>query len=63
MRKFLFNAGVIGALVGATGVIRQTISGPRNWRLILMWLSWGIGVAIAVGSVIEQNRELDDEPY
>lgn len=63
MRKFLFNAGVIGSLVGAAGVIRQTVSGPRNWRLILMWLSWAIGVAVAVGTVIEQNRELDDEPY
>jgi len=59
MRKFLFNGAVIGAAFSAIGVINQTRTGPRDWRLALMWVSWGISVAIAVGSVIEESRETD----
>ncbi|UYN82511.1 MAG: hypothetical protein KIT89_06995 [Microcella sp.] len=59
MRKFLFNGAVLGAAFSAIGVINQTRTGPRDWRLALMWVSWGISVAIAVGSVIEESRETD----
>ena len=63
MRKFIFNFSVLSSLFGAVGLAKSTKSGPRDWRLILLWVAWGINVAIAVGSVIEQNkdRELDDE--
>lgn len=57
MRKFLFNGAVLGAAFSAVGVINATRNGPRDWRLALMWVSWGISVAVAVGSVIEENRE------
>lgn len=57
MRKFLFNGAVLGAAFSAIGVINQTRTGPRDWRLALMWVSWGISVAIAVGTVIEESRE------
>jgi hypothetical protein len=62
MRKFIFNFSVLSSLFGAVGLIRTTQSGPRDWRLILMWLAWGINVAIAVGSVAEQakDHELDE---
>ena len=59
MRKFIFNGAVIGAAFSAVGVINATRHGPRDWRLALMWVSWGISVAIAIGSVIEENREHD----
>jgi len=57
MRKFIFNGAVIGAAFSAVGVINATRNGPRDWWLALMWVSWGISVAIAVGSVIDENRE------
>ena len=62
MRKFIFNFSVLSALFGAVGLVRTTTSGPRDWRLILMWLAWGINVAIAVGTVAEQasDRELEE---
>lgn len=59
MRKYLLNGAVLGAAFSAVGVIKQTASGPRDWRLALMWVSWGISVAVAVGTVIEENRELE----
>ena len=57
MRKFLFNGAVLGAAFSAVGVINAPRTGPRDWRLALMWVSWGINVAIAVGTVIEESRE------
>lgn len=59
MRKFIFNFSVLSAVFGAVGLVRQTTSGPRDWRLILMWIGWGINVAIAVGTVVENSK--DDE--
>jgi hypothetical protein len=57
MRKFIFNSSTIGAVFGAYSVIQTTRRGPRDWRLILMWLGWGITVALAVGTVIQEDRD------
>jgi len=57
MRRYIFNGAMLGAAFGAIGVIRQTVKGPRDWKLALQWVSWGISVAIAVGTVVEENRE------
>lgn len=56
MRKFIFNFSVLSALFGAVGLAKTTSSGPRDWKLLLMWISWGINVAIAVGTVAEQAK-------
>lgn len=57
MRKFILNSSIIGALFGAYSAIQTTRRGPRDWRLILMWLGWGITVALAVGTVIQEDRD------
>lgn len=56
MRRYIFNAAVLGAVAGVVPAIRHSVRGPRDWRLALIWVGWGINVAIAVGTVIEQNR-------
>ena len=63
MRRFIFNTSILSALFGVWGVAQATRKGPRDWRLILMWVSWGLTVAIAVGTVITEanaSRELED---
>ena len=63
MRKYILNTSIISSVIGAVGVMQTTRKGPRDWRLILMWISWGITVALAVGSVMQQDedaRELED---
>ena len=60
MRKFLFNTSVLSALFSAFGVIQTTRKGPRDWRLILMWVAWGASAAIAIGTVIEETKDADD---
>jgi len=63
MRKYLFNFSVISALFGAVGLARTTQRGPRDWRLILMWISWAISVAVAVGTAAEAAKERELEEY
>jgi hypothetical protein len=60
MRKFLFNTSVLSAAFGVVGLARTTKRGPRDWRLILLWLSWGATLAIAIGTVIENSRDAED---
>jgi hypothetical protein len=65
----LFNGGVLGALFGGIAAARQTARGPRDWRLVLVWLGWGISVTLAVLAVRDEAREareqaeLEDEGY
>jgi hypothetical protein len=65
MRKLLFNASVLGAVFGGFTAVRATLRGPRDWRLILVWLGWGISVALAVADVVAEAKEeeFEYEPY
>ncbi|HWH97548.1 MAG TPA: hypothetical protein VNS80_04205 [Pseudolysinimonas sp.] len=63
MRKFIFNFSVLSALFGAVGLVKTTTAGPRDWRLILLWVAWGINVAIAVGTVAERAKEHELEEW
>jgi hypothetical protein len=60
MRKYILNAGVLSAAFSFFGLAKTTARGPRDWRLILMWVSALAGLAIAVGTVIEQSKEAED---
>lgn len=65
MRKFLFSGSVLSALFSGWGALKATRSGPRDWRLAAMWISWALTLAIAVGTVIQDDKhrelhELDD---
>ena len=58
--KYLTNMGVIGALVGAMGVSKQTQSMPRDWRRIIVWLVWAMGLVLAIAAV---SKQPEDEAY
>ena len=55
MRKYLFNAGVLSAVASGMAVAKATRQGPKDWRLALLWASWGIGVALAIGAVNQRE--------
>lgn len=57
MRKYLLNGSIISAVFGAISTIRTTKNNPKDWRTVVVWVSWGCSLALAVGSVI---RESDD---
>ena len=62
MRKFIFSTQILGALFGGWSTVQATRKGPRDWRLILMWVSWLATVAIAIGTVSAnaQTNELEE---
>jgi hypothetical protein len=59
VRKFIFNGAILSAVFGGISALRATRSGPRDWRLALLWLSWGASLAIAVGNVVDSARSED----
>lgn len=59
MRKFLFSGTMLSAVFGGWSTVQATRKGPRDWRLALMWVIWGLTVAVAVGTVLKQD-ELDE---
>ncbi|RKR73613.1 hypothetical protein [Frondihabitans australicus] len=59
MRKFLFNGAVISALFSGIAAVRATRSGPRDWRLALLWVSWAASTAIAIGNVRDNAEHAD----
>lgn len=58
--KYLTNLGVIGALLGVLGTMRQTREMPNDWRRYIVWLVWLAGLVLALGAVAKQQ---DDEIY
>lgn len=57
MRKYLFNGAVIGAVASSWGIVQATRNGPRDWRLALMWLGWGISLTLAIAAVRDEAKE------
>jgi len=58
--KYLTNIGVIGALLGALGTMKQTQAMPKDWRRYIVWVVWAAGLALAIAGVAKQA---DDEQY
>jgi hypothetical protein len=59
MRKFIFNGAVISAAIGLWTTIRSTKTGPRDWRVPLMWINAGLSLVIAVGAVVQESKEAE----
>lgn len=57
MRKFIFSTAMLSVLSGGWNTVQATRKGPRDWRLILMWIGWAIGAAIAIGTIVEESNE------
>jgi hypothetical protein len=61
VRKFILNGSIISAIFGGIGTIQATRKGPRDWRTVLMWVSWGATMAIAIGTVIKKANDTEIE--
>ncbi|KQQ27861.1 MULTISPECIES: hypothetical protein [unclassified Frondihabitans] len=59
MRKFLFNGAIISAAFSGFSALKATKSGPRDWRLVLLWVAWAASTAIAVGNVVDAANDAD----
>ena len=59
MKKFLLNGSFLGALFPVFGLIKQTISGKRDWKLILLWASWILSVIAIVAAISDDEETVD----
>lgn len=57
MRKFIFSSAMIGIVAGGWNTLKQTKKRPNDWRIALLWISWGLSAAIAIGDVVQDARE------
>jgi hypothetical protein len=57
MRKFIFSSAMIGVIAGGWNILQATRQGPKDWRLVLLWLGWVIGAVVAVGTVLTDARD------
>jgi hypothetical protein len=58
VRKFLFNGSVLSSIFSGYSVLQTTRRGPRDWRLALTWVAWLATTIVAVGTVIEDDRQV-----
>ncbi|MCU1470251.1 MAG: hypothetical protein JWQ39_1400 [Glaciihabitans sp.] len=63
LRKFIFNGSIISAIFGGISAVRATKDGPRDWRTVLLWISWLATIASAIGTVVidAQQAELEED--
>lgn len=56
MRKYLFGTGIMSAVLGGVTLLRSVREQEFTWRTALAWLSWGITLALAIGSIVDTRR-------
>jgi len=57
MRKYVFGTGIITAVTSGMALLRGTRDGaPWTWRQALAWLSCGITLALAIGTIVDTYR-------
>lgn len=57
MRKYVFGTGIISAVTAGMTLLRSLRSDDAfTWRQALAWLSWGITLALAIGSIVDTYR-------
>lgn len=57
MRKYLFGTGLIGAITSGFTLLRSAREETFTWRTVIAWLSWGLSLALAIGSIAEVRRD------
>ncbi len=59
MKKFLMNGTFISVLFSVFGLIKTTMTGKRDWKLILLWASWVLSLIAVIAAI--NDPDADDE--
>lgn len=60
MKKFLLNGSFLSAIFSIFGLIKQTVSGKRDWKLALFWVSWIVSLVAIIATITDED-EFDEE--
>ena len=61
MKRFLLNGSFLSAIFSVFGLIKQTRSGKRDWKLALLWVSWIASLVAVVATILDPDEEYLDE--
>lgn len=56
LRKYLAGTGLIGTLTSGYSMLRGANGQRFTWRSGLAWLSWGITLALTIGTILDIRR-------
>ncbi|CAB4628702.1 unannotated protein [freshwater metagenome] len=59
MKKFLLNGSFLSAIFSVFGLVKATVSGKRDWKLALLWVSWVVSLVAIVAAITDP----DDDEY
>lgn len=51
------NGGFLSALFSGFGLVKATITGKRDWKLVLLWVSWILSLIAIIAAVNETERD------
>jgi hypothetical protein len=57
MRRFLLSGSFLSVLLAGVSLVQRTLTGPKDWRLILLWASWAISLVLAIAAVNDRRRD------
>ena len=57
MKKFLLNGSFLSAIFSVFGLVKATISGKRDWKLALLWISWIVSLVAIVAAITDPDDE------
>ncbi len=60
MRKYVLNGQILSAIMSGWSSYKTTKTGPNDWRVVATWIAWGLTLAVAIGTVHIQSKELRD---
>jgi hypothetical protein len=61
MKKFLLNGSFLSAIFSSFGLIKQTISGKRDWKLALFWVSWIVSLVAIIATVTDDEEDFESK--
>ena len=61
MKKFLLNGSFLSAVFSVFGLVKSTISGKRDWKLALLWISWIVSLIAIVAAITDPDEDADAE--
>lgn len=57
MRAYIFGSGLFTSITSGLGLLRSLRGGePFTWRTALLFASWGISLALAIGTIVDIKR-------
>jgi hypothetical protein len=57
MKKFLLNGSFLSAIFSVFGLVKSTVSGKRDWKLALLWISWIVSLVAIIAAITDPDED------